>query len=482
MQELYYLAQLASYPGKIGTSVLETALGPWHDYFDGVDPAISIAKVGTLMANHEQNEIFTAPLNTLNFPSPNGRSCNLFFNNILTLQVLTQLTPEQERKLNCDGIYNLLLNNHLTTEQVFALTQGQCYQLDDPAIRAQIIAGELALTDIPEPAVVVMPPAANNAPLNINHNQSTHTASVHQAVSESATRLMNRYGTQLDPENLEILIDHIKNWICELHTDNLINDTAKRCISRIGFKNYIHTDPVSGVTTRQLLALSWLAIHDENLRQCELADAKNQFLQGLYEIQREYNLDEIGNDLGGHDLSACPAGTFNKLMEKLANIHPDARIEFITGETAALKLKVIVMEEIQSYLTEKANPLTSNDFLNFTNLLKQLEQDGVEIIWDDIKDKITARMHEEFHSLFASKDDPKFTAFIDAGQYFELNNLSSFQKNLLESKGYQQYCSSILRASGIFSGLVRQNSIPAVNQQNVDHECEEIDGMIITKL
>lgn len=315
--------------------------------------------------------------------------------------------------------------------------------------------------------------------LNINRNQSTHTASVHQTVSESATRLINRYGSELAPENLELLIDSIKYWVDELPTDNPINDAAKRCIARIGYRRYAYTDQASGVTTRQLLALSWLAIHDEHLRQCDLVDAKNQFRQGLYEIQREYNLNETANDLGGHDQSACAGGTFNKLMEKLANIHPDARIEFITGETAALKLKVIVMEEIQAYLTEKANPFTSKDFLNCTHLLKQLEQDGVEIIWDDIKVKVSARMYEEFHSLFAAKDDPKFTAFIDAGQYFELNNLSLFQKDLLESKGYRQYCSSILRASGIFSGLIRQNSLSVINQNNTAHEDEEIEGMII---
>jgi hypothetical protein len=43
----------------------------------------------------------------------------------------------------------------------------------------------------------------------------------------------------------------------------------------------------------------------------------------------------------------------------------------------------------------------------------------------------------------------------------------------MQSNGYQQYCSSIIRSSGIFSGLMRQNSVP-------DNAQEDNDDYILT--
>lgn len=469
LRTIHYLAQLAETRMSIGTNLLDVALGSWHDYFDEVNAVEAINRVRMVITNHGLNEVFTlfSP-NNLNFRSPRGRSCSLLFNNTLTLQTLARLTPEQETKLNCNGVYDLLLHNHLTTEQVFALTQGQCYQLDDPRIRAQIIAGDLDPADIPDPELAALEQGAINELNNINRQQSTHTASVHQTVSESAIRLFNRYGAQLDSANLDLLIETIKNWVHELPNDSQINEAAKRCISRIGHQSYTHTDPVSNVSTRQLLALSWLAIHDDSQRIGTLEDAKKQFCTGLYEIQREYNLSETGVDFGGEDSSACSGGTFNKLMEKLVNIHPDVDIKFITLETAVCKMKIIIKEEVEQYLSKRANTLILNSFLNFTRQLKQLEQDDIEIIWDDIKDKVATRIFEEFHSLFDSKESAKFTNFINAGQYLQIDRLPSFHKILFQSKGYQQYCSATLRTSGIFSGLMRQNCVSNITQENDD--------------
>ncbi len=454
---LHFMAQLSFTRMSLNhNNVLNNALDPWHDYFDDVDAVAAINKVRTLIANKDLDVLFTAPLGTLTFQCPlSGRACDLFFNNKLPFQVLVALTIEQRHKLDCDGVYDLLLHNHLNIDQIFDLTQGQCYQLDDPTIRAQIIAGELELAAIPEPDIAAIVPVVMNGPVNINGQQSTHTASVHRTVSESATKLLDRYGAQLDGLNLDTIIATINTWAHALPPGNF-NDTAKRCVERLTAPHYTYSDVVSDVSTRQLLALSWIAVHDDSLRISSLADAEKQFCTGLYEIQREYNLSETGIDLGGEDLHACSGGTFNKLMEKLVNIHPDVHIEFITMDTATLKFKTVIKDEANQYLCKRANPLTLNSFLSVTNHLKQLEKDGVEVIWDDIKYKVATRMFEEFHSLFVSKDDAKFTDFIDAGQYLEMDRLPSFQKMLFQSKGYQQYCSTVLRASGIFSGLIRQ--------------------------
>ncbi len=137
--------------------------------------------------------------------------------------------------------------------------------------------------------------------------------------------------------------------------------------------NYVYTDPTSGVNTRELLALSWLAVNDDGVRTGSFDDAKNQFIEGLYEIQRGYNLSEAGVDLHGSDVFICSGGTFNKLLEKLSGVHPDVTIEFITPELAALKLPIIVKEEVVSYLAAKANPSTASELTQFTQQIKQIE-------------------------------------------------------------------------------------------------------------
>jgi hypothetical protein len=53
-------------------------------------------------------------------------------------------------------------------------------------------------------------------------------------------------------------------------------------------------------------------------------------VQGLYEIQRDGNLDAFGRDRGGYDSRICISGTFNKLVEKLNGIHEDVSFYYIT--------------------------------------------------------------------------------------------------------------------------------------------------------
>ena len=69
------------------------------------------------------------------------------------------------------------------------------------------------------------------------------------------------------------------------------------------------------MNTLELLALSWLAVNDNGVRTGSFDDAKNQFIEGLYEIQRGYNLSEAGVDLHGSDVFICSGGTFNKVSD-----------------------------------------------------------------------------------------------------------------------------------------------------------------------
>lgn len=214
-------------------------------------------------------------------------------------------------------------------------------ELDRPEIR------ERAHGEADEPLRNLPVDIDQEIPINqqvVNQTQSTHTASVHQSVSKSAQDLMTMYH---DIFSLDKGIEEIKDFVKSLSLSPK-HTAAQNAMTRLTSLDYVFTDPKSDVSTRQLLVLFWRAIHDDKNRQGSLEDAKKQFIDALYEIQRGYNLDERGVDNNQGDSFICTAGTFNKLIEKLQGIHPAATVLFITKETANLKFGIVVKEEIIS--------------------------------------------------------------------------------------------------------------------------------------
>ena len=66
---------------------------------------------------------------------------------------------------------------------------------------------------------------------------------------------------------------------------------------------------------------------------------------------------------------------------------------------------------------------------DFTKLIAKIKEDGLEVIYDEIKPKITERMFEEFKSLYREgKADASFTGLINAGVCTNLENLNQFQE------------------------------------------------------
>jgi hypothetical protein len=223
---------------------------------------------------------------------------------------------------------------------------------------------------------------ANHGRNHANHAQNTHTTSVHSSVSESAKRLKNSYAFTFE---LEKTIKQIKSYVLSLES-SFKNDAAKRCIERITADDYTHTDVVSEVSTRELLAFAFVAVHDEIKRTASLEDALNLFIEGLYEIQRGYNLNEHGvDDESQNDGTICLAGTFNKLMEKLNGIHSDVEVYFITHEGAYAKFPKLVAHHSLTYLNGLTRPKTAKDYLSIKKLLDNMQDNGIEPIWDKIK-------------------------------------------------------------------------------------------------
>jgi hypothetical protein len=351
----------------------------------------------------------------------------------LTIEQVLRLTDSASEALRDEGVRDLISAGTLTIEQVLRLTDSASEALRDEDVQDMLRNGEITIERIF---------ALTQEVVHINDAQSTHTTSVHQAVSESATKLADRY-PEIDGLDLENVISRVQSYVEGLPDDSEKNKAAKRCILRITDPDYTFTDTGSQITTRQLLALSFLAINDENSRVGTLEDATAQFVEGLYEIQRGYNLSDTGVDQGGRDRSICSAGTFNKFIEKMQGIDPDCTIRYITSDTASLKLPIVVQEEAMQYLASLASPSTSTEYQAFTRLMSQVKKDGVEVIWDKIKDQITARMFDEYGSLYQDREDSRFTGLIEAGQYTELPDLTRFEEQVQSSNGYHQYCSRV---------------------------------------
>lgn len=244
----------------------------------------------------------------------------------------------------------------------------------------------------------------NTRSRTINEAQSTHTASIHRSVSESALRLKASYG-----ENLVLQ----KTMMCfQADIDALPNDilpyqVAKRAMARLIKEDGLFKDPCSDISILELLALAYLAIGDDKKRLGSIEDAKSQLIQGLYEIQRGYNLNETGVDGGSEDLPICPAGAFNKLLEKLSMIHSDVVLVFVTPELASLKFPRIVKAVAMAYLKKQDAALLET--INANN-------GAISSIWEAINLEVEDVLWDEFKEAFLNnRADNRFKALINTG-------------------------------------------------------------------
>jgi hypothetical protein len=337
----------------------------------------------------------------------------------------------------------------------------------------------------------------------INNEQSTHTASVHKTVSESIKRLDDRYKTKIEGEiALDKTIEEIKKYLATLEKSPG-KETAQRCIKRITTTDYTFSDPDSGCSVKQLLALIFLAIHDDTSRSTTLEDAQASFIEGLCEIQRGYNrnsrrihylfldlflalIPALKNYFDYTDKPICPGGTLNKLVETLSGgIHPDANINFITLETATLKLPRVVIDEAKKYLA--ANPET--DLINQKNPEAESETDDIYTapLFNKIKAKVTESMLTEFESVLAAKKPDDLSEYINYGEYAladrefqeceEVKKAKEFQKSkqLKESKERHAPPTNSIGRPGFFAA---ENQAQSTSQEHNVHDTENYNKSV----
>lgn len=345
-------------------------------------------------------------------------------NNLLTQANLNSLILPQHQALLTDDadhiVWSRMPDSHLT--------QADYQQLLIASEHAEPLQElRLAVTRILGRGPVCPPEA-------INDGQSTHSASVHRSVSTSAQTLRSLY---LASFTLSDKLAELRADIIALPSSSK-HDAAKRGLERLLSLRFRDS---SGVTLVELLALAYAAIQDDSKRMGSLADAKTLLVDGLYEIQRGYNLGESGIDDDGVDAPICMAGSFNKILEKLHGVHPNVEVNVITRKTAAAKFPKLAAAQALIYLQELASPSTMAAAKAFKQLLFAMQQDGtLAPIWADLQAPVSAMMWEEFQEAYPGDEGRSaFAELIDAGVYIPLPELTTISQQFAQSLGCRQY-------------------------------------------
>ena len=259
-------------------------------------------------------------------------------------------------------------------------------------------------------------------------DQTTHTASVHETASLSASCLKVSY----EPRVFSIphIYENAKHWLAT-QPHSFKKAPAQCCFERI-FKTDLglFQDPVSKINMIHLFCYIWLAIHDDSSRiqGCEVSDATKRLFDGLYEIERGGNLDVNGVDpiengvppSESTNQAICSAGSFNKLVETLVGVHPSVKIDFVTREVAALKFPRLVREVAMLFLvklSKEDDQFSQDNFEKWAHEIQAMQ--GIpDELWELIKPEITQKMFDEFGRVYTDGiGSSAFTDMIATGMY-----------------------------------------------------------------
>lgn len=297
-----------------------------------------------------------------------------------------------------------------------------------------------------------------------NNSQSTHTASVHHSVSKSAIKLMRTYEKELNMRDqikkIKIFIHHLPEH--QSPEEILKNQAAKRCIERLTTKKFHFIDS-AGISTCELLALAFIAIHDDKKRIGTIEDALILLIEGLYEIQRGYNLNTQGIDIGGEDRPICAAGSFNKIIEKLNGIHTDVEVYCITSEGANAKFPIVAQYHAMGYLRTIASAKSARAYQTCKALIDELKEEGsLEPIWDKIQENVAMEIWAEFKIAYSNNPEHHlFVELIESSIYVPIpKDLSLIEEQLISSPGYIAYQKE--------QSLLQKHSFWRTQGQNID--------------
>ena len=263
----------------------------------------------------------------------------------------------------------------------------------------------------------------------VNNNQSTHTVSVHQGVSDSAKALHQHYFSNKPHYEKKAIVHqsiHDLTTYVEALTPATQNHSdaigaAQRYIQKL--KGIEFTDTRSGVTLKEALALVWLGLQDNDERDrrrmeeqitaqqllnpeflntqeaAEKALITQIIVKWLYEAGRAYNINSQGVDNNQLDNDTCISGAFNAAINALnGGLHSKVMIPLVNPESITAKARAEV-ETIFSELPEEQQVELVNAMSEGNSM--------PEAFISMIQDKLPRRLHDEFDSYQAPGCDVK---------------------------------------------------------------------------
>lgn len=329
-----------------------------------------------------------------------------FATEVDALEILSRWTMHPSR-LYFIVRYELLNNDNYQILGFTNIFDGTHYafqeQFSFPSVYSEIIGARMMRPERQELAPGALTTRVVAPPVLLNEAQSTHTASVHKSVTESLQRLNRRYA-QMD---IDKNIAAIKKFAQQINAQNLPEtsqlerEAAIRFIARMDTM-FGNKEAGSKLTIKHILALVWEGAHDQKngALKCDIKTVEESFVKHLYEIQRGYNLDLLGCDLGGEDKPICAGGTINKLTDTLnAGIHEDVEIIYITKETAGEKLKAMMKEMVVAFVKNSSQKEELITQINNSKTLDKVPTWNIpELILNEIQFEVKKSFFDEFQS------------------------------------------------------------------------------------
>ncbi|KTD57406.1 carbonic anhydrase [Legionella shakespearei] len=119
----------------------------------------------------------------------------------------------------------------------------------------------------------------------------------------------------------------------------------------------------------------------------------------------------------------------------------------------------IVSQIAMDYLNGLGRPRTAAECQQFMQLLANMK-DNIQPIWEKIKELSRQKLWAELGGLYEKETDEDFITLLNSGSETQLPDLSPFQKNISESKGYRKYCSRLIHQSLFFKPNMTTQPLP----------------------
>ena len=407
--------------------------------------ALNISYIRELFVNNHLSfdqlfEINLTAVQALN----NENIRNLFIDKKISIKQLNQLDYQSLGALNDDNIRELFKTNHLSFLDLFYINNNAIDVLKNGQIKNLFIRNRITLNQILVSNVQDLLALQQQ----INTAQSTHTASVHQSVSDSAIALSELYGQDISDDDVKNHISELKSKI-EYFSPNEtitshIHEAAKRGLNRLenlGTDDF--KDPKSQLSINQLIALTMLAGKDDNYRQYAFNDYLEAMILALYEIQRGKNINDENDidDMREDDESICFSGTFNKIIEKMVGILPDCHIHYITFDVINFKADQLVKNLISQFVDDRASLDLPNE-----DELSSLEITQRATYIEHLKDIINSESNHEDNPVFNALNT-KLLQDIQSNLENEFG--SHFKRHINENFTIEQFIDAILNSETI---------------------------------